>query len=115
MKPMNLTNEFAAGAAALARGEAEQARELFLGIVATGRADSAVLLGLARACQKLDDHAGKIAAIDRLLTADPTNPQALIWKADHFAALGDLRSASSFYLAALKHAPPAAQVATEFA
>ncbi|MCX7055128.1 MAG: aspartyl/asparaginyl beta-hydroxylase domain-containing protein [Proteobacteria bacterium] len=51
-----------------------------------------------------------IAAIDRLLAADPRNVLALIRKADHFAATGDSRSASAFYLAALRAAPPAAQV-----
>jgi Aspartyl/Asparaginyl beta-hydroxylase len=47
----------------------------------------------------------KIAAIDRLLAAEPQNLRALLMKADHLAANGDLRSASSFYLAALRFAP----------
>lgn len=47
-----------------------------------------------------------IAAIDRVLAADPRNVPALIAKADHFAASGDQRSASAFYLAALRAAPP---------
>jgi len=51
-----------------------------------------------------------IDAIDRLLAADPRNVLALIRKADHFASTGDSRSASAFYLAALRAAPPAAQV-----
>jgi aspartyl/asparaginyl beta-hydroxylase (cupin superfamily) len=51
-----------------------------------------------------------IDAIDRLLAAEPRNVLALIRKADHFASTGDSRSASAFYLAALRAAPPAAQV-----
>ena len=51
-----------------------------------------------------------LAAIDRLLAADPRNVRALLLKGDHFAAAGDVRSASSFYLAALRAVPPAAQL-----
>ena len=51
-----------------------------------------------------------IAAIDRALAADPRNVRALIAKADHFAAAGDSRSASAFYLAALRAAPPADKI-----
>ena len=50
--------------------------------------------------------ASSIAAIDRVLAADPRNVRALIAKADHLAAAGDQRSASAFYLAALRSAPP---------
>jgi aspartyl/asparaginyl beta-hydroxylase (cupin superfamily) len=50
-----------------------------------------------------------LAAIDRVLAVDPRNVLALIGKADHFAASGDTRSASAFYLAALRAAPPAGQ------
>ena len=46
------------------------------------------------------------AGFDRMLAADPRNVRALIGKADHFAAAGDTRSASAFYLAALRAAPP---------
>jgi aspartyl/asparaginyl beta-hydroxylase (cupin superfamily) len=48
-----------------------------------------------------------IAAIDRVLATDPRNVSALIAKADHFAAAGDTRSASAYYLTALRAAPPA--------
>ena len=56
---------------------------------------------------KLQDDAGKIAAIDRLLATEPRNCRALIRKADHLAAAGDMRSASAYYQAAVKSAPPA--------
>ena len=42
-----------------------------------------------------------------------TQRPALIRKADHFAATGDSRSASAFYLAALRAAPPSAKVPPE--
>lgn len=47
----------------------------------------------------------KLAAIDRVLAAEPRNLRALLAKADYFAAAGDLRSASSFYAAAIRSAP----------
>ena len=53
------------------------------------------------------------AGFDRMLAADPRNVRALIGKADHFAAAGDTRSASAFYLAALRAAPPSGKVPSE--
>ncbi len=53
------------------------------------------------------------AGFDRMLAADPRNVHALIGKADHFAATGDTRSASAFYLAALRAAPPSGEVPAE--
>lgn len=47
----------------------------------------------------------KAAALDRLLAADPRNVRALIQRADLYAAAGDARSASSFYLTAIRSAP----------
>jgi aspartyl/asparaginyl beta-hydroxylase (cupin superfamily) len=54
-----------------------------------------------------------INEIDRVLAAEPRNVRALILKADHLATAGDARSASSFYLAALRAAGPAQQVPPE--
>lgn len=54
-----------------------------------------------------------INEIDRVLAAEPRNVRALILKADHLANAGDARSASSFYLAALRAAGPAQQVPRE--
>jgi len=47
----------------------------------------------------------KAAALDRLLAAEPRNVRALIQRADLYAAGGDARSASSFYLTAIRSAP----------
>ena len=45
------------------------------------------------------------AALDQLLAADPRNIPALMRRADLYAAAGDARSASSFYLMAIRSAP----------
>jgi aspartyl/asparaginyl beta-hydroxylase (cupin superfamily) len=54
-----------------------------------------------------------ISEIEALLAAEPRNVRALILKADHLAGAGDPRAASSYYLAALKAAPPPEQVPRE--
>ena len=64
------------------------------------------------------DATARAAALDRLLAADPRNIQALVQRADLYAAAGDTRSASSFYLTALRMAPPSGlprEVAAELA
>ncbi|HEY4366441.1 MAG TPA: aspartyl/asparaginyl beta-hydroxylase domain-containing protein [Steroidobacteraceae bacterium] len=113
---MNTThNDLQVGADALRTGDARRARELFLRAAAAGRDQAAALLGLVQACQALGDEAGKVAAIDRLLIAEPRNSYALIFKADLLAAAGDIRSASSYYLAAIRNAPPAQQISPDLA
>lgn len=108
-----IENDLAVAADALRRGEASQARELFTRAIAAGRGNAAALLGLANACRALRDEAGKIAAIDRLLAIEPRNLRGLLLKADHLAATGDIRSATSYYQAAIKSAPPQHQLAAE--
>lgn len=93
------------GAEALRRGDARSAREVFARQLAAGRADASVLLGLAHACRALDDRDGMRTAVDRLLAVEPRNLRALILKADHLALTGDSRSASAYYLMAVKSAP----------
>ncbi|MCC7198771.1 MAG: aspartyl/asparaginyl beta-hydroxylase domain-containing protein [Gammaproteobacteria bacterium] len=108
---MSLSDDYVkAGAAALDRGDALGAREQFSKAVAAGRKDGPTLLGLARACELLKDQAGRIAAVDQLLAVEPRHLPALILRGDLFAAVGDTRSASAYYLAALKVAPPAEQL-----
>ncbi len=96
--------------AALRAGNAREARDQFLGALEAGRADAPVLLGVAHASRLLGDDAGTIAAVDRLLAAEPRNVRALLLRADCYAAQGDARSASAFYQRALKMAPPAAEL-----
>jgi aspartyl/asparaginyl beta-hydroxylase (cupin superfamily) len=66
----------------------------------------AALAKLAREARDRGDAAGESAALERLLAADPRNLAALVRRADLYAAAGDARSASSFYLMALRLAPP---------
>ena len=60
----------------------------------------AALAKLAR-CRERGDR----RRLDRLLAADPRNIPALMRRADLYAAAGDARSASSFYLMAIRSAP----------
>jgi aspartyl/asparaginyl beta-hydroxylase (cupin superfamily) len=68
--------------------------------------NAAALLKLAREARERGDAAGQAAALEKLLAADPRNIPALIQRADLYAAAGDARSASSFYLTAIRLAPP---------
>jgi len=104
------SNARAHGIAALRKGDARKARESFERIVAVGQADASAYLGLAYACAGLADHAAARAAVDRALALEPRNLRALIMKADHLAAAGDARAASSFYRAAVNTAPPAEEL-----
>ena len=101
------------GVDALRRGDPHKARESFERAVAAGLADATTCLGLAYACRSLKEYSAAHAAIDKALALEPRNPRALILKADHLAAEGDERAASSFYLAAIKAAPPADQLPLE--
>src|SRR5687768_5923959 len=93
-----------AGVDALRRGDAAAARASFERVIGTGAADTAAFIGLAYACRALGDGAGVLAAAERALALEPRNPRAQVLKADHLAAGGDERAASSFYLAAIRAA-----------
>ncbi len=67
---------------------------------------NAALLKLVQDCRARGDRAGQAEALDRLLALEPRNIPALIQRADLYAAAGDARSASSFYLLAIRSAPP---------
>ncbi len=94
-----------AGAQALGRGDFAAARALFEQIVAAGRADAPVWLGLAVALRGLGEAEAKLAALERLLALEPRHLRGLVMKADHFAEAGDGRAAAAFYRAAVKSAP----------
>ena len=113
MSPIDARSLAQTGADALRRGDARKARESFERIVAAGLADSSTCLALAHACRALKENAAAHAAVDRALALDPRNLRALILKADHLAAEGDERSASSFYHAAVRIAPPAHELPAE--
>ena len=98
------------GIEALRRGDSRKAVESFERVVAAGRADASVYLGLAYACRSLENPSSAHAAVDKALTLEPRNPRALIFKADLLDGMGDARAAASFYRAAVKFAPPADQL-----
>lgn len=99
-----------AAISAMHAGRAREARDLYLRVLEGGRADGLVLLGLAHACRRLGDEPGMVAAVDRLLAAEPRHTRGLLFKANHFAAKGDARSASAFYQRAVQTAPPAGEL-----
>ena len=101
------------GVEALRRGDARSAREAFERIVEAGPADASACIGLAYACRSLNDHAASLAAVDKALSLEPRNFRALILKADHLSAAGDVRSAAAFYLAATKSAAPSDQLPSD--
>ena len=103
----------ASGYDALRRGDAREARESFEQVVSQGQPDARALLALAHACGLLGDAAASLVAVDKALALEPRNFQALIFKADHLAALGDDRAASSHYQFAVRAAPPADGLAPE--
>lgn len=99
-----------AGVDALRKGDPRGAREMLTRATATGRADAGTWLALAYAAEREGDGPGKLAALDHALALEPRNLRALLFKADHFAKAGDDRSASAFYGAALRSAPPPDQL-----
>jgi len=100
----------AAGNNALRRGDSTAARDHFGQAVAANPSDVEAWLGLAIAFKDLKDRDRALAAIDRALALSPRSFRALIVRADLYAEEGDGRSASSFYAAALRCAPPTAQL-----
>jgi len=108
--PSNARAHARSGIEALRKGDVRKARESFERIIAAGQADASAYLGLAYACAGLEDHQSALAAVDHALALEPRNLRALIMKADHLAAAGDARAASSFYRAAVNTAPPASQL-----
>jgi aspartate beta-hydroxylase len=79
----------------------------------TPSADVRALLQSAAESLGRRDESGALAAVDRVLAIEPRNLRALILKADCFAAQGDARAASAFYLAAVKAAPPPPELAPD--
>ena len=72
-------------------------------------ANAAALFDLARRCRERGDAPAEAAALERLLAAEPRHIPALVRRADLYAAAGDARSASSFYMTAMRSAPAGAQ------
>jgi len=86
-----------AAAQALRRQDHRTARPLFEKLAVARPDDISVWYGLALACRGLGDDAAQLAALDRVLAADPRHIPALLMKADQFARSGDGRAAHTFY------------------
>jgi len=100
--PINLQAINTAGYAALQRGDPHAARGWFEQAVAAGAADAAVWFGLAVVHKSLGESAEQHAAVDRALQLDTYYLPALVAKGDLLVKDGDRRSASPYYMAALK-------------
>jgi aspartyl/asparaginyl beta-hydroxylase (cupin superfamily) len=90
---------------ALRGGEPGVARPLFEQLAAARPLDLGAWFGVALSCRALEDEAGEVGALDRVLTLDPKHISALSMKADHFARAGDDRAAQAFYRAVVAGAP----------
>jgi hypothetical protein len=90
------------GIAALQRGDFEAARDAFAKVTASGTASPQAWLFYAQACDGCDDRDNAMAALDRVLAADQTNPFALLMKGDIYARSGDDRASVSFYRMAIR-------------
>jgi aspartyl/asparaginyl beta-hydroxylase (cupin superfamily) len=95
---------------ALRRGDWANARAQFDRLVAAEQADGLVWLGLAAACRGLSDGAAMIVAVDKVLGLEPRNVRALIMKADHMVASGDVPGGLAFYRGAMKSATSAGRL-----
>jgi aspartyl/asparaginyl beta-hydroxylase (cupin superfamily) len=111
----DLTGLWRSGAEALRRGDNAAALQAFQTIVAAGRPDPAVWTGVALAARNLGDTARHLDALDQILARDPRDLRALMMKGDHFAAVGDLKAAGSFYTAVTKLADATRDVPPDLA
>jgi aspartyl/asparaginyl beta-hydroxylase (cupin superfamily) len=108
-----ISNRRRAGAEALRRGDARAVLDSFRPLADAGQADVNIWIALAGACGRLDELTEAHAAVEKALALEPSNLRALIVKADLLARAGDLRTASTFYRAALQAAPPLNQLTAD--
>lgn len=101
---IDLQSAWSEGARAVREGRPAEALAAFQTIVDAGQAAAPVWIGLAMAQRDLGDRAAELTALQQALKLEPRNLHALIQTADHHAAAGDARAASSFYDAVVKMA-----------
>jgi tetratricopeptide (TPR) repeat protein len=90
------------GGRLLRDGRPAQALAAFEQLAAAEPGSATVWMGVAVAKKRLGDPSGELAALRRALGIDPRHAQALVLTADHYAAQGDPRAASSYYDAVVK-------------
>jgi aspartate beta-hydroxylase len=98
--------DFTEAGEALRSSDHARARNALNRVLAQDPGNTRALLALAQVGAAAGDQQAMRQAVDRLLAIEPRNLPGLLLKADHLHAIGDTRSAASFYLAALKAAPP---------
>ncbi|THD58270.1 aspartyl/asparaginyl beta-hydroxylase domain-containing protein [Phenylobacterium sp.] len=76
-------------------------------VIASGRVNAAIWLGVAMTQQALGDNAGELSALQQALALEPRNLRALIMTGDCHGRTGDGRAAVSYYDAALRLAAAA--------
>ncbi|PQA88676.1 aspartyl/asparaginyl beta-hydroxylase domain-containing protein [Hyphococcus luteus] len=91
---------------AMRGNDARAAAEAFAQLISAGAADGQVWYGMALASRALGDFEKAHAAVDQILTRERGHVQALIAKADIYAAQNDTRAAASFYDEAVRAAGP---------
>ncbi len=92
------------GVAALQSGKASEARKHFEDIIAATKKSPGAYLGLAYACNQLNDAEGMQSALESVLDMEPANIHALTLKADYLQISGHKRQALEFYQGALTSA-----------
>ncbi|WP_122466349.1 aspartyl/asparaginyl beta-hydroxylase domain-containing protein [Brevundimonas lutea] len=92
------------GLAALRAGDFAAAVSHLRLVADSGRADADVWLALAYACRGAEDDHGALTAVDQTLKQQPRHLRGLILKGDLLTRRSDVRSATTFYQAALRAA-----------
>ena len=89
---------------ALQGGQPELARQRFTELLSgqdpdyePARKNFQLWMGLAYACGNCKDEQGALAAVDQALALDPSNPQGLLFKADHLWHWKQEEQAAIFY------------------
>lgn len=90
------------GALALKAGRAARALEFFRKMLEGGHDVPVVWLAVAVASRQAGDRAGMLEALDAVLARAPRDVRALMMKADHFTAMGDIVAAASFHRAVVR-------------
>jgi aspartyl/asparaginyl beta-hydroxylase (cupin superfamily) len=104
--PPDLQSLYAQASAALKARDLAASLALFAKLCASPGATAQMHFSHALARLAAKDVDGMLSALERVLDREPSNPRALILKADALAQRGDSSAAAVFYAAALRAAPP---------
>ncbi len=96
----------AQGLDAFRRGDAPKAFDALSAAADAGAQARDVHMALAIVARMLGRHERCVGAVSTVIAQEPRNVEALIIKADALKGLGDLRQATTFYMTAVRAAPP---------